>query len=122
MYTTKLEITKVLLESLPQDHGVDLDWALSHWWVNIRANGGLRLTDMGYQCLKNLSVKSYSIDLDPMTFDRRVVLELDRKMQAPYYIEFSKRIPKKLIMFSSREAMMATLYGDIVTWLGTVKR
>jgi hypothetical protein len=122
MHTTKLEITKALLESLPLDHDIDLEWALNHWWINIRTNGGLRLTDMGYQCLKSLELKSYSIDLDPTTFDRRVMLELDRKMQAPYYIDFTKRIPKKLIMFSSREAMMATLYGDIVAWLNTVKR
>jgi hypothetical protein len=44
-------------------------------------------------------------------------LLLDRKLQAPYYIEIEKKLARRLIMFSSREAMMATLYGDLKTFL-----
>lgn len=122
MATPKTEITQALLDSLPEGHGITMDWALTHWWANIRSSGGLRLSDLGYQSISMLELKRYSVDLNPETFDRRVILELDRKLQAPYYIEFAKRIPKKLIMFSSREAMMATLYGDVVAWLGSIKR
>jgi hypothetical protein len=122
MTTSKIEITQALIDSLAEGHNVTLDWAMNHWWVNIRSTGGLRLTDLGFQCLTVLNVKSYSVEVNPETFDRRVMLELDRKLKAPYYIQTSKKIPKKIIMFSSREAMMATLYGDIVAWLGNIKR
>jgi hypothetical protein len=43
-----------------------------------------------------------------------MLLELDRKMQYPYFIDYKN---KRMIMFSSRDAMMATLYGDLATWL-----
>jgi hypothetical protein len=117
MPKTKTEITQTLIDSLPPGHDITLDFAMSHWWVNIRANSGLRLTNLGYMVIKSLDLPQWSVDIDPERFTRQLVLELDRKMRAPYYIEAKKKIPKKLIMFSSREAMLAGLYGDLGKFL-----
>jgi hypothetical protein len=117
MPKTKTEITQTLIDSLPPGHDITLEFAMSHWWVNIRANSGLRLTDLGYMVLSALDLPRYSVNIDPEKFNRVVMLELDKKLRAPYYIETKKRIPKKLVMFSSREAMLAGLYGDLGKFL-----
>lgn len=117
MPKTKTEITQTIIDSLPPGHDIDLEYALNHWWVNIRSTGGLRLTELGYMVLSTLDLPRYSVNIDPKKFDRTIILELDKKLRAPYYIETKKRIPVKLVMFSSREAMLAGLYGDLHNWL-----
>ena len=113
----KLELTRALLTELPAGHGHTAEDVIPIWWVNIRNTGGLRLTGLGYQTLKLMDIESWTVDLDPSKFDRNLILLLDRKLQAPYYIEIEKKLARRLIMFSSREAMMATLYGDLKTFL-----
>jgi len=51
------------------------------------------------------------------TFDRTTILKLDRRLQMPYYIEVNKKIPKNIIFFGAKEAMMAQLYGDLNKFL-----
>jgi hypothetical protein len=46
--------------------------------------------------------------------NKSVLLALDRKITFPYYINFPGQ---QLILFSSREAMLATLYGDLQKFL-----
>ena len=114
MANNKRELTQRLLDLLEDDH--DLDKALRSWYVNIRPTGGLRLTGIGYTVLKTLDLESWSVDLSankPM-MSKKLLLELDHKLQWPYYIDVKK---KQLIFFSSREAMLATLYGDLQTFL-----
>jgi hypothetical protein len=92
---------------------------MSAWWFNLRRNGGMRLTSTGYQSLSNdleLEHYSYSID-DPHTFDKHLILKLDRKMQMPYYIHAVKGIPKKIVFFGGKEAMLVNLYGDLDKFL-----
>jgi hypothetical protein len=114
MANNKKEITQRLVDLLGDKHNVND--ALRSWYVNIRPTGGLRLTVIGYTVLKTLDLESWSIDLSlnkPM-MSKRLLLELDHKLQWPYYIDVKK---KQLIFFSSREAMLATLYGDLQTFL-----
>ena len=114
MANNKREITQRLIDLLEDDH--DLNHALRSWYVNIRPTGGLRLTNRGYAVLKTLDLESWHVDLTankPM-MNKRLLLELDHKLQWPYYIDTKK---KQLIFFSSREAMLATLYGDLQTFL-----
>ena len=115
MANNKREITQRLLDLLPTGRNeLDLEQALKIWYMNIRDTGGLRLTSIGYTVLKTLDVESWNIDLDGRRLNKRVILELDKKLQYPYYIDVKK---KQLIFFSSREAMLATLYGDLEAFL-----
>jgi hypothetical protein len=90
--------------------------AMKTWWVNLRAKGGLRLTDHGYHIFHGvLKLDNWHIDFaksDKVT--KQTILDLDRKLDWPYYIDVRRR---RLIFFSSKEAMMATLYGNLNTWL-----
>lgn len=79
----------------------------------------MRLTKLGHdifvKCLE-LEHYSYSIE-DPMKFNQQTILNLDRKMQMPYYIHAVKGIPKKIVFFGSREAVMVNLYGNLQQFL-----
>lgn len=113
---SKSKLTKRLIELLPEDHKISLDEAMLHWYTNIRNNGGFRLTVFGYQAMKILGLESWSVELTDIkiTMDKTMLLDLDRKLTYPYFIDYKK---KTIIFYSSKEAMMATMYGSIKNWL-----
>lgn len=118
----KLKLTQAIINQLPEGHGMDVETAMKVWWYNIRAGGGLRLTDLGYFTFKKVvDLESYSMEIDWETFDRTTILKLDRKLQMPYYIDVKKKIPKQVVFFGSKEAMMARLYGNLNKFLDNYK-
>ena len=125
MSNRKLSITLGLLEQLPEDRREPWDQALVTWWANVRPEGGLRLTKHGYEILHDvLQYESWSLDLNTpinITISKRIVLDLDRKLEWPYYIDFNPRKKtRRIVFFGSREAMMATMYGDLARWLASI--
>ena len=114
----KLKLTEAIISRLPEGTEMDVATAMKIWWYNIRATGGLRLTELGYFVFKKvMDLESYSMEINWETFDRHTILKLDRQLQMPYYIEVNKKIPKNIIFFGSKEAMMARLYGDLDKFL-----
>ena len=116
---TKHKLTKRLVELLPEDHRLSIEEAMILWYTNIRNNGGFRLTQNGLQVMKILGLESWSVELDDIkiTMDKNLLLSLDRKLTYPYFIDYKK---KEIIFYSSKEAMMATMYGSIKHWLDNV--
>jgi hypothetical protein len=118
----KLKLTQAVLDQMPDGHDMDIDTAMKTWWYNIRATGGLRLTELGYFTFKRVvDLESYNMSIDWDTFDRQTILKLDRRLQMPYYIEVKKKIPVNVVFFGSREAMLAQLYGNLNTFLDNYK-
>jgi hypothetical protein len=118
----KFKLTETLVAQLPEGSEETVDRAMRQWWANIRKNGGMRLTDYGYLVFTEiLDLERYSLEINPETYDRRIVLDLDRKLQSPYYIEIKKHQPRQLIMFGSREAVLARLYGRLDKFLENYK-
>ena len=115
----KRNLTEELIALLAEEDRVDLKFAMSSWWFNLRRNGGMRLTSIGYSALaKDLELEHYSYVIDdPHVFDKQLILKLDRKMQMPYYIHTVKGIPKKIVFFGSKEAVMVNLYGNLQQFL-----
>jgi hypothetical protein len=113
---SKHKLTKRLVELLPEDHRITPEEAMLHWYTNIRNNGGFRLTVFGYQAMKILGLESWSVELDDIkiTMDKTLLLALDRKLTWPYFIDYKK---KEIVFYSSREAVMATMYSSIKNWL-----
>ena len=113
---SKSNLTQTLIDHLPADNKVDLEDALLYWYYNIRDNGGLRLTQHGYQAFKVLGLESWSIPLTDLkkTINKSILLDLDRKMTYPYYIDFKN---KQLTCYSSKEAMYLTLYPSLAEFL-----
>ncbi len=104
---------------MPDEQRIGLDSAMPAWWFNLRKNGGMRLTATGYNTfVQDLKLEHYAYSIDnPMLFNQQTILDLDRKMQMPYYIHATKGIPKKIIFFGSREAVMVNLYGNLQQFL-----
>jgi hypothetical protein len=113
---SKHKLTLRLIELLPEDHRITLEEAMLHWYSNIRNNGGFRLTQNGYQAMKILGLESWSVPLTDIkiTMDKTLLMALDRKLTYPYFIDYKK---KEIVFYSSREAVMATMYGSIKNWL-----
>lgn len=128
MPNRKLSITLGLLEKVPEDRREPWEQAMITWWANIRPEGGLRLTKHGYEILHDvLQYESWSLDLTDTNspsrarFNKKTVLDLDRKLEWPYYLDFNPRKrTKRIVFFGSREAMMATMYGDLERWLASI--
>jgi len=115
----KRKLTEELIALLPEEDRIGLQFAISGWWFNIRKRGGMRLTSVGYSALADmldLEHYAYNID-DPLTFNKQLILKLDRKMQMPYYIDAVKGIPKKIVFFGGKEAVMVNLYGNLAQFL-----
>ena len=117
----KREITQELIRAWPGESAPGLDESLVAWYVNIRDTGGLRLTAEGFRVLsQTLEIQHWHLLFEPKTITKRVLLDMDRKIAFPFYLNTRAR---KIVFFSSREAMMATMYGDLAAWLnGCVPR
>lgn len=123
MRNRKLEIIARLIGEIPEDQRESIDHAMITWWANIRPEGGLRLTRHGYDIMHDvLKLESWELDLtDHLRIDKRVILDLDHKLEWPYYLDFNVRKKhRRIVFFSSREAMMATMYGDLQKWLASI--
>jgi len=115
----KKKLTEELVKQLDPELGLTVKRSLHTWWFNIRNNGGMRLTGPGFQTfVDDLELEHYSYSIDnPLLFNQTTILKLDRKMQMPYYISAIKGIPKKIIFFGSKEAVMINLYGNLQQFL-----
>jgi len=115
----KSKLTQELVNLIPEDQRPTVDLIFPVWWYNLRKNGGMRLTTMGYKTfIEILKIEHYDFVIDdPMSISQQLILKLDRKLQMPYYIHAVKGIPKKIVFFGSREAMLARLYGDLDKFL-----
>jgi hypothetical protein len=114
----KYKLTKELIQHLPDPYKVTEAEALALWWFNLRRNGGLRLTKMGYEALaKHIELEHYDYNVEPFVINSKMIIALDRKLQQPWYIYTVKMMPRTLVFFGSKEAMMANLYGDLKKFL-----
>lgn len=115
----KKRLTETLVGQLDGNNQLSVKQAMHTWWFNIRNQGGLRLTGIGYTVFCDcLDLEYYKFEItDPKEFTQRVMLMLDKKLQMPYYIEITKGIPKRVIFFGSKEAVMVNLYGNLTKFL-----
>lgn len=114
----KLSLTEELVKQLSDSDRPTLEEARLSWWYNLRPGGGLRLTEHGFNVLaEKLKLKHYDYTIDPEKFTAYNLIELDKKLQMPYYILMTKKTIKKISFFCSREAMLVNLYGDLTKFL-----
>jgi hypothetical protein len=129
MPNRKLDIVQRLLADIPNELREPEDRAMKTWWANIRREGGLRLTHHGYEIMHDvLKLESWVLDLldghatQSSRITKKIILDLDRKLEWPYYIDFNARKKRRrIVLFGSREAMMASMYGDLEAWLRSKK-
>jgi len=115
----KHQLTQELISLLPNEKRISAESAVPVWWYNLRKSGGMRLTTTGYNTfVDELDLEHYEYSIhNPLLFNQQTILDLDRKMQMPYYIHVAKGVPKKIIFFGSREAVMVNLYSSLQQFL-----
>lgn len=118
MNTPRDQLTNRLLDELAPKHKVSIKYAKYVWWQNPTRFGGYRLSHQGFDVFtKQLDIKYWTLDLPPVTMN--LLKELDKKVPTPFYVDIKRR---ELMMFGSKEAMMASLHGDILRWLSLLEK
>lgn len=105
--------TKIFLKELGEtvnEHTVSEHLPL--WWQNTRdkSQGGLRLTDQGFEILKKIDISVYEIPypLD-MPITTQIIIFLDKFIDCPYYIT-----KKEIYVTNERKAIELSLFsGDL---------
>lgn len=116
--TTREQLTRRALELLPQQHQIPFDQARHTWWMNTRRRGGFRLSRAGFTVMTEiLELEHWRIDIPRLSLNN--ILQFDQKLETPYYID---QKAGDLVLFGSREAVMANLHGDVVRWIQLMSR
>jgi hypothetical protein len=126
--TLKQIITEAVLAELPSNHGVDssADSLMMRIWVSGRQDG-LRLTEYGDFLFRMAEIEYYQCDfkLREGTSEHAYVMEINKKIKCPFFLGVNKIEGKKkqpyIRLYDSKIAMMIELYGNIVSYLDSVK-
>jgi hypothetical protein len=77
-------------------------------WKNIRNTSSvkMRLTEVGFRALKDrLNLKTYQIDLQKIELTNQILLNLDKYMEGPYYLD-----KDSITVFREKTAIELILY------------
>lgn len=121
--SVKRRITKAVIESVNEN--LDVEKAMKTFWLDIRNEGGLRLTDVGDSFFKRADLECFEfpfrvqriIDKEPIYSYQNLMLDLSLKVPCPYYIGRYKPSEPYIKIYDSKIAMMINLYGNIYEYL-----
>ena len=121
-------ITEAVLAELPEHKSIDstADNLMMRIWISGRQDG-LRLTEYGDFIFRMAEIEYYQSDfkLRQGTSEHAYVMEINKKIKCPFYLGVNKIEGKKkqpyMRLYDSKIAMMIELYGNIVSYLDSVK-
>ena len=106
----RTEITRYVLQQAEKPHDdAYVKKMLSAFWMNPRQKikGGLRLTDSGWDWLRQADLKYYQIDLPKeVEWTNQLIIRLDQFIECPFYLTkksiyvFGERMAVQLVLFS----------------------
>ena len=120
-------ITDAVLAELPNTDK-PIDKIMFEWWMSGNSGDGLRLTSAGDVAFREAGIEYYQceITLVGSTYYGFMV-ELSNKISCPYFLGASKIVDSDtrqkpfIRLYDSKIAMMMTLYGDIRSYLDSIK-
>jgi len=93
---------------------------MTKWWQNTRAKdeGGLRLTDEGYDFIRNeLNLATYEVPFPKdFTLTTNTIIWLDQFIACPYYL-----FKHSIVVTDERKAMELHLFSGDITKYGLTK-
>ncbi len=92
--------------------------AMQYWWQN--PHGGWRLTYDGLKALKQYQLEHWNFDAPKLLISPSLLLTLDRKLTAPYYLNIGK--DSQICFFDGREATMYALYQDVKRFVASLQQ
>ena len=122
--TYKEQVTQTVLNQLDGSYWT-FENAMKKWWQNPRRDVGLRLSPMGDHEFQAAGMEYSDHVIKKMGKSYYgFVIDLSKKIKCPYYIDVSKsdtgNVPY-IRLYDSRIAMMLTLYGDLESYLDSIK-
>lgn len=127
----KKQITAAVLKNLPDrlQDSQTVEEAMNKWWLNIRNEGGLRLSDLGDSMFRTAEIEFF--DYDIFSADQKnnqfaskswlnFVLELNNKIPCPYYIHKQNGVAK-IRIYDSKVAILISLHGNIFSYIKATK-
>jgi hypothetical protein len=116
----KATYTKLFLSQLGKAYTKEtIAEYLPLWWQNTREKeeGGLRLTDAGFQLFTELEIESYEIVFPKdMPFNTQTIIFLDKFINCPYYLT-----KKSIFVTDEKKAVELTLFSGDVRRYGIIK-
>ena len=122
----KETITIAVLSQLPDIARITVKDALLKWWMNIRKEGGLRLSAVGDLAFRQAEIEYYEYPFNLIVDGsiHSVMLELNKKIKCPYYMGVNKGGKKSfpyIRFYDSKIAMLVSLYGNVNEYLDSIK-
>jgi len=125
---TKKSLKHIITETVlnQADHQISFDEAMKRWWMTMRQDSGLRLTEMGDLSFRFADIAFYDYDFDIRLDDgwHNFILTMNKKIKCPYYVGLNKSKDVKqpyIRLYDSKIAVMVSLYGNINDYLKSVK-
>jgi hypothetical protein len=126
--SSKHQLTKTIFDNLA-DHvnpwrDKSIDSLVSDWWMTKRSPTCYRLSDSGKLAFELAEIQGYTFPFKVQDRDQYNLMFakgiLSKKIKCPYFIGLKNaRLDSAyIIVYDSRVAMMITLYGDILDFLG----
>lgn len=111
----KLTVIQRLVDELPEDKKITVDEARISWFHNIRRDGGMRLSDQGFEvlaCVLRLEYHEFPVE-DPTSVTMKTLIDMDRYVKMPFYVFIKKRMVHSVVFFDERAAITAIMYDDL---------
>jgi len=121
---TKESITKAVLAQLPTtEHS--LQQVIQDWWLT-KSSETLRLSPMGDMAFRHAEIEFYELPIEIKQDNwHKFILDCSKKIKCPYFIGVNTNDSKKKYMYirlyDSKIAVVMTLYGDIHSYLDSIK-
>lgn len=111
--TNKTVYTKLFLKELGKSYNdVNVKEFMPIWWYNTRekTEGGLRLTDEGFDVVRQIELTTYDIPYPrDMPITTQIIIFLDKFIDCPYYLT-----DRSITVTNERKAVELGLFsGDL---------
>jgi hypothetical protein len=112
------------MDQLPSSNNIPIEIIISDWWFT-KSGDSLRLTPQGDIKFKEAQIEYFDLPVKiKKTNWYKFLTECNRKIKCPYYFSVNKNVESKepfIRLYDSKIAMMLALYGDIESYLESVR-
>ena len=119
----KYTITRAVMDQLPSNN-IPIETIVSDWWFT-KSGDSLRLTPQGDTMFKQAQIEYFDLPVKVKKINwYKFLIECNKKIKCPYYFSVNKDQESKepfIRLYDSKIAMMLALYGDIESYLESVK-
>ena len=119
----KYTITRLVMDQLPSTN-VPIETRISDWWFT-KSGDSLRLTPQGDFKFREAQIEFFDL---PVKINKtnwyKFLTDCNKKIKCPYYFSVNKNVESKepfIRLYDSKIAMMLALYGDIESYLESVR-